>query len=131
MAPGQTITVTITWNPKEFWERLPFETRNCVGIGSKISWALSQEHHLDPSAGTDQFSYVVPRDGTGGNQICERAAVSGLFARTEKSSILCYIVMGAETPEVPQPLMLPTAALVLMGGSGLWVARRRRRRTRP
>ncbi len=130
MAPGQTITVTITWNPRDFWERLPFETHDCVAIGSRIWRTLSQEHQLDPSAGTDQFSFVVPRDGTGGNQVCEWATVSGLFAKTEQSRDLCYVVMGAETPEVPQPLMLPIAALGLMGGSGLWVVRRRRQRVR-
>ena len=130
VVPGQTITVTITWNPRDFWERLPFETHDCVAIGSRISRTLSQERRLDPAAGTDHFSFVVPRDGTGGNQMCEWAAVSGLFAKTEKTAVLCYVVMGAETPEVPQPLMLPITALGLMGGSGLWVARRRRQRIR-
>ena len=130
VAPGQTITVTITWNQRDFWERLPFETQDCVAIGSRISRTLSQEHQLDPSAGMDQFSFVVPRDGTAGNQVCEWATASGLFAKTEKSAVLCYVVMSAETPEVSRPLMLPIAALGLMGGSGLWVARRRRQRVR-
>jgi hypothetical protein len=126
VAPGETINVTITWNPKDFAGYPPARTVDCVKIGSKISNTLSQKHEPGPSGGTDHFSYVVPWNGTGGNQICDRATVTGPWLNTEKSAILCYTVMGVQTPEVPNTMMLPIAAIVIFG-SGLWIARRRRR----
>ena len=126
VAPGQTINVTITWNPKDFGGYPPARTVDCVKIGSKISKTLSQEHKPGPSGGTDHFSYVVPMDGTGADQICDRATILGPWLNTEKSAILCYTAMGVQTPEVPNTLMLPVAAVLIFAG-GLWIARRRRR----
>ena len=126
VAPGQTINVTITWNPKDFGGYPPARTLDCVKFGSKISKTLSQEHEPGPSGGTDHFSYVVPLDGTGADQICDRATISGPWLNTEKSAILCYTAMGVQTPEVPNTLMLPVAAVLIFAG-GLWIARRRRR----
>ncbi len=128
VTPGQTINVTITWNPEDFGGFPPESTVDCVKIGSKISRTLSQEHEPGPTGGTDHFSYVVPLDGTGGAQICDRATATGPWENTDKSAILCYTLLGAETPEVSEPLMLPIAA-VLVGGGGLLIVRRRRRRT--
>ena len=129
VAPGQTITVTITWNPKDFGGFAPSKTVDCVKIGSRISSSLSQEHTPGPSGGTDHFSYVVPMDGTGGGQICDRAIIAGPWLNREKSAILCYTVMSAATPEVPMALMLPLSAMAV-GGGGLLIARRRRNRLR-
>ena len=129
VSPGQTITVTITWNPKDFGGFSPSETVDCVKIGSRISSSLSQEHIPGPSGGTDHFSYVVPLDGTGGDQICDRAVISGPWLNREKSAILCYTVMSAATPEVPTALMLPLSAMAVAGG-GVLIARRRRNRLR-
>ena len=129
VAPGQTITVTITRNPNRLLrKRLPFQTHECVEIGFRISRALSQEHQVDPSVGTVQFSFVVPPDGTGGNQICDRAAVSGLLPRPRRAPSFATSSWAQRAPRFPSPLMLPVAALGLMGGGGLWVARRRRQR---
>jgi hypothetical protein len=128
VSPGQTINVTITWDPRDFGGYAPSKTVDCVKIGSSISKTLSQEHTPGPSGGTDHFSYVVPVDGTGGDQICDRATVSGPWGNTEKSAILCYTLMAVATPEVPTPLMLPIAATLV--GSGLLIARRRRNRRR-
>jgi len=125
VAPGQTISVTITWKPSDFGGYSPPETEDCVKIGSHISRRLSQTHKPGSARGTDHFSYVVPLDGTGGNEICDRATVLGPWENVEKSVILCYTVMGAEAPEVPNTLMLPIAAMLVLGG-GLWIVRRRR-----
>jgi len=129
VSPGQTINVTITWDPKDFGGFPPVSTADCVKIGSKISRTLSQEHTPGPSGGTDHFSYVVPLGGTGGDQICDRATVTGPWENTEKSAILCYTLLGAATPEVATPVLLPLAA-VAVGGGGLVIAHRRRRRLR-
>ncbi len=83
VAPGQTINVTITWNPKDFGGYPPARTLDCVKIGSKISKTLSQEHEPGPSGGTDHFSYAVPLDGTGADQICDRATILGPWLNTE------------------------------------------------
>lgn len=129
VAPGQTINVTITWRPSDFGGYRPVRTLDCVMIGRHSSTTLSQEHKWVPAGGTDHFSYTVPLDGTGGDQICDRAAVSGPWENTEKTAILCYTVMGAMAPEVPQTLMLPVVALLVFA-SALWIARRRRHRLR-
>ena len=105
---------------------IPRADGDCVKIGSKISKTLSQEHEPGRSGGTDHFSYVVPLDGTGADQICDRATILGPWLNTEKSAILCYTAMGVQTPEVPNTLMLPVAAVLIFAG-GLWIARRRRR----
>ena len=129
VVPGQAIDVTITWNPTDFGGFPPVSTVDCVKIGSQISPTLSQEHTHAPSAGTDHFSYVVPLDGTGGDQICDRAIATGPWENSEKSAVLCYTLMGVATPEISKPLMLPVAA-VLVGGCALLITRRRRDRLR-
>ena len=127
VAPGQTINVTITWNPRDFGRFPPVTTADCVKIGPRISRTLSQEHTPGPWGGTDHFSYVVPLDGTGGDQICDRAIAIGPWANTDRSAVLCYSLLAAVTPEVSAPVLLPVAAAVV-GGGALLVARRRRRR---
>ena len=130
VSPGQTIQVTLTWNRNDFGGNPPAKSENCVKIGSHISKSLSREHEPGPSAGSDTFSFTVPVDGTGGQQICDRSAVSGTAVSTEKSAILCYTVMAAVAPEVPKALLLPVAGLLLVGGALLF-ARRRGTDTRP
>jgi hypothetical protein len=79
VSPGQTITVTLKWNPSDFSGNRPFLVEDCVKIGRHNSAALSQVHIPGPSGGTDTFSYVVPAGGTGGHPICDRAVAAGLF----------------------------------------------------
>ena len=79
VVPGQRITVTLTWNPGDFAGHHPWETEDCVEIGSHISWDLSRSHVPGPGGGTDTFSYVVPRWGTGGQPICARGLLWGPF----------------------------------------------------
>jgi hypothetical protein len=132
VSPGQTITVTLTWNPSDFGGSAPSKSDDCVEIGSTLSTSMSQEHKPGPAGGTDAFSYTVPSGGTNGQQICDRGALSGTgpVSGIEKSAILCYTVMSAATPEVPKALLLPVAGLAV-GGGGLLLARRRRAGTRP
>ncbi len=129
VSPGQTITVTLTWNTGDFGGSAPTKTDDCVEIGTHLSTSMSQEHKPGPSGGTDTFSYVVPSGGTNGEQICDRGAVSGANVSTEKSVILCYTVMTAVTPEVPKALLLPFVGL-LVGGGGFMLSRRRRAKPR-
>jgi hypothetical protein len=67
--------VTLTWNPNDLGGNPPAKTEDCVEIGSQISTGLSQEHVPGPTSGTDTFTFVVPLNGTGGQQICDRGAV--------------------------------------------------------
>jgi hypothetical protein len=79
VVPGQRITVTLTWKPSDFSGNHAFLTEDCVQIGSRPAWQLSQVHLPAPAGGTDTFSYVVPRGGTGGQPICDRGVVAGNF----------------------------------------------------
>jgi hypothetical protein len=74
--PGQTITVTLKWDARDFGGRGPAASEDCVKIGSRISHTLSQEHTPAPNGGTDTFSYVIP-DSTDGQQVCDRGALWG------------------------------------------------------
>jgi len=76
--PGQTITVTLSWKPTDFSGNRTTETEDCVEIGTRVSRDLSGVHVPGPSGGSDTFSFVVPSGGTGGQPICDRAAVSGI-----------------------------------------------------
>jgi hypothetical protein len=146
VSPGETITVTLKWDRRQFGWLGPAETEDCVQIGNKIS-KLSQEHGRAPLNGTDTFTYTVPAD-TGGQQICDRGVVWGYGSTggdwssdgrgewnsnqsnhgPQKSAILCYSVLGAATPEAPSVLLFPMAALFIVGG-GYVVTRRRRTAT--
>jgi hypothetical protein len=143
VSPGETITVTLKWDNRQFGWLGPAETEDCVQIGTKIS-SLSQEHGRAPLTGTDTFTYTVPAD-TGGQQICDRGVVWGYGATgnewssdgkgewngnhgnhgPQKSAVLCYSVLGAATPEASSVILFPLAGLFLAGG-GYAVARRRR-----
>jgi hypothetical protein len=74
--PGQTITVTLKWDPRDFGGHGAAVSADCVKIGSRISHTLSQEHTPGPNGGTDTFSYVRP-DSTDGQQVCDRGALRG------------------------------------------------------
>ena len=124
VTPAQPITVTLTWNPGDFGGNPPSKTDLCVEIGSQVSGDLSQEHKPGPGGGTDTFNFSTP-SMTGGQPICVRTAVSGPATSTEKSAILCYSVLAAATPEVPQTILLPLAGLLVAGG-GVLLSRRRR-----
>ena len=128
--PGQTISITLTWNPSDFGGSAPSKSDDCVEIGTQLSTNMSQEHKPGSAGGTDMFNYVVPSNGTNGEQICDRGTLSGTgpVGGIEKSAILCYTVMAATTPEVPNALLLPVAGF-FVGGGGLLLARRRRSAT--
>lgn len=146
VSPGEVITVTLTWDKRDFGWFGPGESEDCVWIGNSVS-RLSQEDGRAPLTGTDTFTYKVPAD-TGGQQICDRGVVWGYGATgggwnsygrgdghedhnghgPQKSVVLCYSVLGAATPEAPSVIFLPLAAL-LVGGTGYVVARRRRTST--
>jgi len=143
VSPGETITVTLNWDRRQFGWLGPAETEDCVQIGNKIS-KLSQEHGPAPLTGTDTFTYTVPAD-TGGQQICDRGVVWGYGSTggdwssdgrgewngnqsnhgPQESAVLCYSVLGAAAPEAPSVILFPVAALFIVGG-GYVVARRRR-----
>jgi hypothetical protein len=74
--PGQTITVTLQWDPRDFGGHGAAVSEDCVKIGSRNSHSLSQEHTPGPNSGTDTFSYVIP-DSTDGQQVCDRGALRG------------------------------------------------------
>jgi hypothetical protein len=131
VSPGQTITVTLKWSPSDFGGNAPSKSDDCVEIGTQLSTSMSVEHKPGPATGTDTFSYMVPSGGTNGQPICDRGALSGTGPPSgiEKSAILCYTVMGVETPEVSQAVLLPAAGL-FVGGGVLLLARRRRTGTK-
>lgn len=148
VVPGQQVTVTLTWNPRDFGGHGPTIVEDCVKIGSRVSTSLSQDHRPGPAGGTDTFKYAIPVGGTNGQEVCDRGvAVSsdpwwGQHGqgwgqdgddddpyrgwRVETSPVLCYTLLAAAAPEAPQALVIPVAGLVV-GGSGYWLARRRRR----
>jgi hypothetical protein len=128
VTPGQTIVVTLTWNPSDFGSSNAAKTDDCVEIGTTLSASLSQEHKPPPSGGSDTYSYVVPTGGTNGQRICDRAQVTATGHSPEKSAVLCYTILGAVTPEVSKALLLPLAGLLITGG-GFLLARRRRSST--
>ena len=147
--PGQTITVTLTWKPGDFWGRNPVGTADCVEIGTRTSSALSQVHQPGPAGGTDTFTYVVPAQGTGGLPICDRGVVWGSdgggpiwghddegawrWGRpggAERSAVVCYTILADPAPEAPNVILFPVAGL-LVGAGALLVVRRRRASARP
>jgi len=117
VATGQQISVTLKWNPTDFSGNTVDKTDVCVKIGTQISSALSQEHKPGPGAGTDVFSFVLPTQGTGGQPICVRTAVSGSGAGSEKSNVVCYSELDSVAPEVPYVLLLPLAFAVVVAGA--------------
>jgi len=125
VATGQQISITLTWNPADFGGNAVDKTDVCVKIGTQISSALSQEHKPGPTAGTDFFSFDIPTQGTGGQPICVRTAVSGSGADSEKSNLVCYSELDPVAPEVPYVLLLPLAFAVVVAGA--FLLRRQRR----
>jgi len=148
VAPGQTITVTLTWRPGDFWGRSPAGTADCVEIGTRISTTLSQVHQPGPAGDTDTYTYVVPAQGTDGLPICDRGVVWGpdggpIWGHdddgawrwgqpggAERSAVVCYTILPDPAPEAPNVIFFPVAGL-LVGAGALLVVRRRRASARP
>jgi hypothetical protein len=156
VTPGQKITVTLTWNKRDFGWTGPAATEDCVTIGSHVV-KLSQEHKPAPFGGTDTFSYTVPLN-IGGQEICDRGVVWGYGGSgsgwsddrgrpgrdtrwyrhggkgagddgPEESAVLCYSTApDPAAPEAPNVLLFPVAALVVGAGAVVVTRRRRSRR---
>jgi len=139
--PGQRITVTLTWKAGDFVWGAPAKVADCVEIGSQLALALTQLRAPGSTDGTATFTYRVP-GGTGGQQVCDRGVAWGRAGPgwshdgdgdagwgepgTERSAVLCYTILAASAPEVPQALLLPVAGLAIGTGAFVFVRRRRR-----
>ena len=146
--PGQSITVTLTWSPRDFGWRGPTAIEDCVKVGRHVSAYLSQAHRPGSARGRDTFKYDMPT-ATDGEQVCDRGVAlsvdpgwnqrgwgddggpssGGYFfgVHLETSPVVCYTILAAAAPEASQALLFPVAGLVVVGG-GYWLARGRRRR---
>lgn len=101
VAPGDSITFTITWDPDD-WTSLD-RLANCFAINGTLDGSLTYSEKPPDNDGVAVHSITVPGDLEDGDTLCARARLSGDpvgQVSTQKSNELCFTV---STEVAPQP----------------------------
>jgi hypothetical protein len=101
--PGDTIRVTVTWEPRDWSSGQLHKVLDCVAVDGRL--VRSMQGGESPTANNGQFVrvYTVP-DAPGGTQICDQAMLSGPSPRADYdhqiSNAVCHTVSrgGAGAP---------------------------------
>jgi hypothetical protein len=96
VSPGQTIRVTITWDPGDWSSDQLHKVLDCVAIDGQL--VTSMQGGESPTANDGHFarSYAVPDDAKDGALICDQAMLSGKSPRGDYdrqiSNQVCHTV---------------------------------------
>jgi hypothetical protein len=102
--PGDTIRVTLTWEPRDWSSGQLHKVLDCVAIDGRL--VRSMQGGESPTANDGQFArvYTVPDNAPGGTRICDQAMLSGPSPRADYdrqiSNAVCHTVSrtGGATP---------------------------------
>jgi uncharacterized repeat protein (TIGR01451 family) len=102
ISPGQSITITITWDTGD-WSGLD-ALYDCFTVNGALDDSLTYGEKPPSNDGIAQHSVTVPNSLLSGDTICARARLSGQpigGVSTQKGNILCWTVGGTTTnPDV-------------------------------
>jgi outer membrane biosynthesis protein TonB len=114
VAPGQEISVDITWRVTDWVAPDLHKALDCVYVNNRYAPGLSGGERPTPNDGSFVYSYVVPADVAPGSTICDQGFVSGPngaedYAR-EISNVVCFPVVGPPAPPPPVESTTTTTA---------------------
>ncbi|MDQ1492574.1 MAG: hypothetical protein QOJ23_5088, partial [Actinomycetota bacterium] len=96
-APGDTIRVTLTWEPADWSSDRLHKVLDCVAIDGQL--VRSMQGGESPTANDGKFTrdYTVPDDAPDGVRICDQAMLSGSSPRADYdrqiSNRVCHTVV--------------------------------------
>jgi hypothetical protein len=117
VSPGDTIEVTLTWNPDDWSGTSLHKAINCVTVNGAFALNLSVEERPTNNDGEFAATYTIPHDVADGCQICNQGFLSGDSSGggfgQEHSDQACFKVgvpasaaapaPAPETPATPAP----------------------------
>jgi hypothetical protein len=111
VAPGQEITVDITWRVSDWVAPDLHKALDCVYINNRYVPELSGGERPTPNDGHFAYRYIVPAEVPPGSTICDRGFVSGPngaedYAR-EISNLVCFPVGPPPGPPAPSASPAP------------------------
>jgi uncharacterized repeat protein (TIGR01451 family) len=109
IAAGQTIDITITWDPTD-WSGLD-QLEDCFTVNGALDGSLTFEEKPPANDGIAKHSVTVPSTLTSGDTLCARSRLSGQpiggNTTTQKSNTLCWTV--GSTPKNPDVTVAKSA----------------------
>ncbi len=94
VAPGDTLTFTITWDTGD-WSGLD-QFSNCFAVNGTLDGSLTYHEQPPVNDGSIVHSITVPNNLADGDELCARARLSGQptggNTSTQKSNKLCFTI---------------------------------------
>jgi hypothetical protein len=114
VAPGQEITVELSW-PVQDWDAPELhKVLDCVTVDGRLSYALTGGEKPTANDGHFSYHYAVPADAPPGTEICDVGFLSGPNGNEEfapeESQLVCFTV---ERPRAAPALEAPPPAETL------------------
>jgi hypothetical protein len=105
VAPGDDITVTITWDPATFDSPSVDKIFDCVTVDGHAASGLSTQGRDVPNDGRFITFFTLPADLPAGAQVCDRGLVGSVtggdtFTRRTTNDV-CLTTRGPVAPEAP------------------------------
>jgi len=114
VAPGQEITVELSWRVEDWDAPELHKVLDCVTVDGRLSYALTGGEKPTANDGHFSYHYTVPADAPPGTKICDVGFLSGPAGNEEfapeESQLVCFTV---ERPRAAPALELPRQAETL------------------
>ncbi|HVW32938.1 MAG TPA: hypothetical protein VHL53_10400 [Acidimicrobiia bacterium] len=102
---GDTIDISLTWDPADWNDTWVEKVLNCVSIDGQPVPELTDEERPSPNDGAYDRELVVPDDIEGGHLLCEQGFVYGVLSRggysQTSSPRVCFTTEAAPPPPPP------------------------------
>lgn len=118
--PGDKMTVTVGWEPRDWPEGLK-EVVTCVGLDGSLLQALTRVASQPPNAGNLTVDLMLPQ-GAPGTLVCQQSILVGKRStegRTRTTDAVCFKLRAAENmiavPDGGEGVTSPPAGPVAVG----------------
>jgi len=77
VAPGDEISVSVTWDPADWSGESLHKAIDCVTVNDVLTLGLTVEERPTDNDGTFEPTYIIPVDVVAGDEICDQGFLSG------------------------------------------------------
>jgi hypothetical protein len=113
VAAGDTIDVTLTWEPADWFGDELHKTIDCVTVNHSFVLGLTVEERPTANDGSFTTTYQLPVDLDAGDEVCDQGFLSGDTSGggfgQERSNQVCFTVEAGATSAGTAPTPAPSA----------------------